>query len=158
MKLLEYLQKIRTGKMFGTVVAGTMPSAFSLLSSFFLPMFLIFHVFHLPCCFPVLYTIEFEKRGLPHARVLVWQKDDDRVVTPTFISSFVSTTVSISIRFTVLFIFFPLAWFPMISLTLSQGSELAGVAANAPATALTNTMEIGLAQPPRLKRYDLSRQ
>ena len=45
----------------------------------------------------------------------------------------------------------------MIRLTLSQGSELAGVATNAPATALTNTIEIGFAQPPRLKRYDLSR-
>ena len=98
MNLLEYLQKIRTKKMFGTVVVGTMCSAFSLLSSFFLPTFLFFHVFHLPFCFPVFYTIEFEKRGLPHARVLIWQeKDDDRVVTPTFISSFVSTVVNISI-------------------------------------------------------------
>ena len=106
MNLLEYLQKINTGNMFGTVVPGTMPNAFSLLSLFFLPMFLTFHVFHLPSYFPVLYTIEFEKRGLPHARVLIWQeKDDDRVVTPTFINSFVSTTVSISIGFTVLFIF-----------------------------------------------------
>lgn len=62
MKLLEYLQKIKTGNMFGTVVPGTMPNAFSLLSLFFLPMFLIFHVFHLPSCFPVLYT-RVQKEG-----------------------------------------------------------------------------------------------
>ncbi|KAM3257173.1 hypothetical protein ACQJBY_049478 [Aegilops geniculata] len=94
MKLLEYLRKIRNGKAFGAVVAGTVPSAFSSLSSFFLAMCLIFPVFHLPSCFPVLHTVEFQKRGLPHAHILVWQeKDDDRVVTSTLINSFISAEI-----------------------------------------------------------------
>ena len=43
MKLLDYLQKISTGQVFGTVVA-------------------------------VVHTVEFQKRGLPHALILVWQQ------------------------------------------------------------------------------------
>lgn len=73
----------------------------------------------------VLHTVEFQKRGLPHAHILVWQeKDDDRVVTPPLINSFISAT----------------------------GSELTDVDADAPATAPAKTMESALAEPPKLKR------
>lgn len=63
-KLLEYLQKIKDGKIFGPVIT-------------------------------VLHNIEFKKNVLPHARILVWQKKrHNKVIMPTFMKTFVSTTGS----------------------------------------------------------------
>ncbi|XP_044326393.1 uncharacterized protein [Triticum aestivum] len=45
MKLIEYLNEIKSGKAFGPIKA-------------------------------VLYTVEFQKRGLPHAHILIWRKGD----------------------------------------------------------------------------------
>lgn len=46
MKLLDYLHTIRTGQVFGTVLA-------------------------------VVHTVEFQKTGVPHAHILVWQEKND---------------------------------------------------------------------------------
>ena len=49
---------------------------------------------HLSLLFSVLHTIEFQKRGLPHANIIVWQnKDYDRVVTPALIDSYISAEI-----------------------------------------------------------------
>ncbi|KAE8781379.1 hypothetical protein D1007_45420 [Hordeum vulgare] len=109
MKLLKYLQKIKTGKVFGTVLA-------------------------------VVHPTEFQKRGLPHAHILVWQKkdndhvphahilvwqkkDNDHVLAPAFINLSASTAAS----------------------------ELIDISVDTPAAAITNTMETALAEPPRLE-------
>lgn len=56
MKLLGYLQEIKTGKVFGPVVV-------------------------------VLHSVEFQKRSLPHAHILVWQKKDNgQVITLTLLN------------------------------------------------------------------------
>ncbi|XBI67061.1 hypothetical protein VPH35_046486 [Triticum aestivum] len=53
LKLLEYVEKIKTGQVFGPVVT-------------------------------VLHSVDFHKRSLPHAHILVWQeKDYGQVITPT---------------------------------------------------------------------------
>ncbi|KAM0844699.1 hypothetical protein ACQ4PT_056882 [Festuca glaucescens] len=41
----------------------------------------------------VLYTVEFQKRGLPHAHILIWLKRSDTEVSMTFIDSFVSAEI-----------------------------------------------------------------
>ncbi|KAM0834023.1 hypothetical protein ACQ4PT_063881 [Festuca glaucescens] len=48
-----------------------------------------------PLLFPyVLHTVEFQKRGLPHAHILVWQDKEKRgEVTPALIDSFVSAEI-----------------------------------------------------------------
>lgn len=138
------------------------PVPFLPLTHFSLAIHLAYPVFHLSFCSPVVHTVEFQKRGLPHARILVWQqKNSTQVITPAFIDSSVSTTVSISIGSSFLFQFFccfPLAWFPMVNLALPQGSKLTDVDDDTAATALAKTMETALAQPPRLKMYALSLQ
>ena len=40
----------------------------------------------------VLYTIEFQKRGLPHAHILLWFKEDPKVTTEA-IDSFISAEI-----------------------------------------------------------------
>ncbi|KAM0832332.1 hypothetical protein ACQ4PT_064970 [Festuca glaucescens] len=48
-----------------------------------------------PLLFPyVLHTVEFQKRGLPHAHILVWQDKEKRgEVTPALIDSFISAEI-----------------------------------------------------------------
>ncbi|KAM0852916.1 hypothetical protein ACQ4PT_051439 [Festuca glaucescens] len=51
--------------------------------------------FHLdiPYLPTVLYTVEFQKRGLLHAHILIWLKRSDTEVSMTFIDSFVSAEI-----------------------------------------------------------------
>ena len=42
--------------------------------------------------FAVLYTVEFQKRGLPHAHILVWFSEDPKVTTEA-IDSFISAEI-----------------------------------------------------------------
>ena len=41
----------------------------------------------------MLHTVEFQKRGLPHAHILIWQKKKNREVSPALIDSFISATI-----------------------------------------------------------------
>jgi len=93
MKLLQYLHRIKKGNAFGPVVAGTVPRKLSSILIFLL-VSASYKFLHLFLLFSVLHTIEFQKRGLPHAHILVWQKkEDDRVVTPAFINSYISAEI-----------------------------------------------------------------
>ena len=93
MKLLQYLHRIKKGNAFGPVVAGTVPRKLSSILIFLL-VSASYKFLHLFLLFSVLHTIEFRKRGLPHAHILVWQKkEDDRVVTPAFINSYISAEI-----------------------------------------------------------------
>lgn len=44
--------------------------------------------------YTALHTMEFQKRGLPHAHILAWLADDNREVSPTPIDSFISAEIS----------------------------------------------------------------
>ena len=41
----------------------------------------------------MLHTIEFQKRGLPHAHIILWNSTDTSQPTPTFIDSFISAEI-----------------------------------------------------------------
>lgn len=43
--------------------------------------------------FTVLHTVEFQKRGLPHAHIILWTSTDTSQPTPTLIDSFVSAQI-----------------------------------------------------------------
>lgn len=61
------------------------------ISSFrYFPLMHFFHssLFLPPFNFPVLHIVEFEKRGLPHAVILIWQTKDNQDVSPALIDSF----------------------------------------------------------------------
>lgn len=60
MKLLDYLHTIRTGQVFGTVLAGTMPSTFSSSNSFFLT-----HMSYFSCFTFTLLLSSCPHRGVP---------------------------------------------------------------------------------------------
>ena len=93
MKLNEHLEDIKTGVGFGPVVAGA--------AAFLIRVILAYSPFSLPVVsslptyfFPVLHTVEFQKRGLPHAHILTWQDKDKRgEVSPTLIDSYVSAEI-----------------------------------------------------------------
>lgn len=40
-----------------------------------------------------MHTIKFQKRGLPHAHILIWQKTRDRELTSALIDSFISAEI-----------------------------------------------------------------
>jgi hypothetical protein len=42
---------------------------------------------------PVLYTVEFQKRGLPHPHILIWLKRPDVEVSAELIDSFISVEI-----------------------------------------------------------------
>jgi len=62
MKLQQMLEDIRSGTIFGTVVA-------------------------------ILYSIEFQKRGLPHVHILVWIDKKGDEITPEIIDLWVSAEI-----------------------------------------------------------------
>lgn len=33
-------------------------------------------------CIPIVYTVEFQKRGFPHANIVLWLADLDNILTP----------------------------------------------------------------------------
>ena len=41
----------------------------------------------------MLHTVEFQKRGLPHAHIILWSSIDTTNPTPTLISSFISAEI-----------------------------------------------------------------
>ncbi|XP_017225164.2 uncharacterized protein LOC108201383 [Daucus carota subsp. sativus] len=42
---------------------------------------------------PVVYTIEFQKRGLPHAHIVLWLAEGDKITTPADIDSIISAEI-----------------------------------------------------------------
>lgn len=50
-------------------------------------------VTQLSLIFPVLQTVEFQKRGLPHAHIILWTKTDTTEPTPSLIDSYVSAEI-----------------------------------------------------------------
>jgi hypothetical protein len=93
MKLAEYLCDIRAGRAFGKVTAGNL--VLCCLSVWFLCSSLELFVQCLATVlFSVLHTVEFQKRGLPHAHILVWQDKEERgEVSPALIDSFVCAEI-----------------------------------------------------------------
>jgi hypothetical protein len=72
MKLLDYLTQSGLGKCLGQCLLVLCPVPFLPPIHFFLPTCRTFPVLHLPCCFAVVHTVEFQKTGVPHAHILVW--------------------------------------------------------------------------------------
>jgi hypothetical protein len=93
MKLAEYLCDIRAGRAFGKVTAGNL--VLCCLSVWFLCSSLELFVQCLATVlFSVLHTVAFQKRGLPHAHILVWQDKEGRgEVSPALIDSFVCAEI-----------------------------------------------------------------
>jgi len=88
MKLQEYIDDIRNGEAYGPVTAC---ANYCSLDSFF-PMFIdrIVLVSNYFFCPVVADTIEFQKRGLPHAHILIWQAGNNREPSPNFVDQFIS--------------------------------------------------------------------
>lgn len=40
-----------------------------------------------------MYTIEFQKRGLPHAHILLWLEEEWKAITPTEIDDIISAEI-----------------------------------------------------------------
>lgn len=87
MKLEEYLADIKDGSAFGPIRAGIpdLPSSIYMSDHILLPIEDLFSL----SSFTVIYTTEFQKRGLPHVHVLKWLKDRGDIPTPTFIDSII---------------------------------------------------------------------
>ena len=96
MKLDEYLDEIKSGRAYGPIrLVLSFLLSVGLLSEIFCLVHMCYPVF-LTCycfCFPVLYSVEFQKRGLPHAHILVWLKGDHSKVSADVIDSFVCAEI-----------------------------------------------------------------
>jgi hypothetical protein len=83
-KLRELLREIVKAKRFGETLAGKHKNDFSnsflvIISDFFF--------------FAVLYTIEFQKRGQPHAHILIFLKDRNILHDPYVIDKFINAEI-----------------------------------------------------------------
>ena len=87
MKLQEYIEDIRSGEAYGPVTACE-NYRFLIVSSLSVYQILATLLFlSLPV---VADTIEFQKRGLPHAHILIWQTDCNREPSAAFVDQFIS--------------------------------------------------------------------
>ena len=102
-KLKAFVKFLKKRKPFGNVTGGMYVlklSKFKLLSQFldsipqlynvyvqnFIPGFFTFTII----CYAVLYTIEFQKRGLPHCHTLLWVSSSSRVQDAEDIDRYIS--------------------------------------------------------------------
>ena len=77
MKLQLLLDDITKYSFFGPVIASELSTCS--LCYFFICQLALFvgpPIFTFMVFFPVVYTIEFQKRGLPHVHIIVWIKKD----------------------------------------------------------------------------------
>ncbi|XP_020262692.1 uncharacterized protein LOC109838679 [Asparagus officinalis] len=49
--------------------------------------------YHFGKCVGAVYTIEFQKRGLPHAHILLWLHEGNKYLTPTLINKIISAEI-----------------------------------------------------------------
>lgn len=93
LKVESFMKYLRSGEPFGEVSAGD----FSFPKSFFLFLitcFLLFQAYLRPIsCFTDLYTIEFQKRGLPHCHTLLWVKAPFKIKTPADVDRYISAQI-----------------------------------------------------------------
>jgi len=88
MKLDELLHDIKSGAVFGPITAG----ACSVHPAAPLPQMCYLHCLFMLVSL-VLHTVEFQKRGLPHAHIIVWLAQDTSQPSPAFIDKFISAEI-----------------------------------------------------------------
>jgi hypothetical protein len=90
-KLKELLQDIVKGKRFGETLA----SWYKELIVFYILANIIIFTYGLNVLFiyVVVYTIEFQKRGLPHAHILTFLKDRNLSYDPSVVDKFISAEI-----------------------------------------------------------------
>jgi hypothetical protein len=97
LKLNELLHYIRSRIIFGPCIA-CMPLSWAI---FFLCVFVL-HLYYISTCLNytsisslkiVLHTIEFQKRGLPHAHIIFWVSTDTFEPTSKLIDSLITTEI-----------------------------------------------------------------
>ena len=86
-KIHDLVRFLRDSRPFGSVEAGIRSV---ILSTHLLLNNLFNKPLHCSHYFPVLYTVEFQKRGLPHCHLLLWIKEGHRVQTNEDIDIYVS--------------------------------------------------------------------
>ncbi|XP_062224416.1 uncharacterized protein LOC133922908 [Phragmites australis] len=90
MKLDEYISDIRDGTAFGPIRACNVLSSLCTCSLSFAFSLLIPEFFTLLSSCTDMYTIEFQKRGLPHVHILVWLTGHSSDPSPAFIDTLIS--------------------------------------------------------------------
>jgi hypothetical protein len=102
MKLEELLDDLRSGKIFGPVAAGKLFSfglsnpeqlEFETVLSNKSSNVLINLPFHTTFLIAALHTVEFQKRGLPHAHIIIWLVEDTTNPTPALIDHHISAEI-----------------------------------------------------------------
>jgi hypothetical protein len=86
LKLDEMMDDFRKGNFFGRVIASKLKWLlfFSLIDEYYRYLFIMLLTV---CYFVGMYTIEFQKRGLPHAHILLWLDSRDKLHSSDAINS-----------------------------------------------------------------------
>jgi hypothetical protein len=93
MKVASLLNFLRAHKPFGKVEAGMRVSQMSyhLLRHTYICMVSFLNITWL--LLPDLYTIEFQKRGLPHCHLLLWVNDANKIRDPEQLDRYISAVI-----------------------------------------------------------------